>query len=272
MSAISDRSTDFWVILGNKYSEIKSLLLQSNPKDYNKGIGKIFDQNQDSVACVLAVLSWMSEKGKDVQQNVAALIRQRCGNLSKILDWALNPNFLLWNIITTSSRSEHEALTLYQSCIVVIAVLVTSANQMMNGFSDILTNPNCFAKMYLPTMPEHRFFSVLPELRTSNGQNAMYTCPKGHLYTIGDCTGAVTTSNCPQCKEVIGGLEYKPAAGNKRVEMNAETEAGYKRNDVDGNFRTGAERMSLQGHSVTQFILHTSLLVASFVAPGVICR
>lgn len=269
--AISDRSDDFWVVIGKKYSEIKSFLHQNILKEY-KEIDNIFSQNEDHLTCVLAVMSWMKEKEQDVHQNVTAILRQNCGNLSRLFDLIYNPQYPLWDVITRNSRSEHEALALYQTCIIIIATLLTSNNQMINCFANVLANPNYCINMYLPTMAEHRFFSVLPELRTSNGENAMFTCPKGHLYTIGDCTGAVTTSNCPHCKETIGGTDYRLATGNQKISLNPETQAGYKRIIVDGNYSTGVERMSLQGHSVTQFILHTSLLAASFVAPGIVCR
>uniref|UniRef100_A0AC35FDZ6 RZ-type domain-containing protein n=1 Tax=Panagrolaimus sp. PS1159 TaxID=55785 RepID=A0AC35FDZ6_9BILA len=32
-----------------------------------------------------------------------------------------------------------------------------------------------------------------------------YKCPNGHIYGIGNCGGAVVTSQCPECKATIGG-------------------------------------------------------------------
>ena len=33
------------------------------------------------------------------------------------------------------------------------------------------------------------------------GRDHWYSCPNGHVYTIGDCGGATQTSNCPECRE-----------------------------------------------------------------------
>ncbi len=38
---------------------------------------------------------------------------------------------------------------------------------------------------------------------------AWYQCQQGHIYTIGDCGGAMEESNCPECGSVIGGLQHR---------------------------------------------------------------
>lgn len=50
-------------------------------------------------------------------------------------------------------------------------------------------------------------------------QGHVYQCPNGHIYTIGDCGGAVMTSRCPECGEVIGGAGHNLAAGNTRADI-----------------------------------------------------
>ncbi|KAJ8401330.1 hypothetical protein AAFF_G00385610 [Aldrovandia affinis] len=42
-----------------------------------------------------------------------------------------------------------------------------------------------------------------------------YKCPNGHVYAIGDCGGAAEQQNCPECKEVIGGVNHALATGNQ---------------------------------------------------------
>merc|ERR1719282_405082 len=41
-----------------------------------------------------------------------------------------------------------------------------------------------------------------------------YTCPNNHVYTIGECGGAMETSSCPECGEVIGGSNHHLTQGN----------------------------------------------------------
>ena len=42
----------------------------------------------------------------------------------------------------------------------------------------------------------------------------LYQCPNGHLYTIGDCGGAMQMGRCPECGAVIGGGSHRLAGGN----------------------------------------------------------
>lgn len=42
-----------------------------------------------------------------------------------------------------------------------------------------------------------------------------FTCPKGHVYTIGECGGAMEQSVCPECGAVVGGSNHERAAGNQ---------------------------------------------------------
>jgi len=41
-----------------------------------------------------------------------------------------------------------------------------------------------------------------------------YKCPKGHVYAIGDCGGAMEESRCPECNATIGGTNHSLAQGN----------------------------------------------------------
>ncbi|XP_041378518.1 NFX1-type zinc finger-containing protein 1-like [Gigantopelta aegis] len=45
-------------------------------------------------------------------------------------------------------------------------------------------------------------------------QGHWYKCKNGHIYTIGNCGGAMVTSSCPECGEVIGGQNHRLADGN----------------------------------------------------------
>eukprot|EP00898_Chlorokybus_atmophyticus_P005655 jgi/Chlat1/6090/Chrsp40S05670 len=47
------------------------------------------------------------------------------------------------------------------------------------------------------------------------GQGHWFTCPNGHVYTIGDCVGARQESTCPECGERVGGRKHALATGNR---------------------------------------------------------
>lgn len=42
-----------------------------------------------------------------------------------------------------------------------------------------------------------------------------YECPNGHVYTIGECGGAMQQSTCPECGAVVGGGQHRLQNGNR---------------------------------------------------------
>jgi HECT-domain (ubiquitin-transferase) len=45
-------------------------------------------------------------------------------------------------------------------------------------------------------------------------RGAVYACPRGHIYTIGDCGGAMERGTCPECGAIIGGEQHRAEQGN----------------------------------------------------------
>ncbi|XP_065332254.1 NFX1-type zinc finger-containing protein 1-like isoform X1 [Cloeon dipterum] len=55
-------------------------------------------------------------------------------------------------------------------------------------------------------------------LQAMTGQlkhGSWYQCPKGHVYVIGECGGAMQTSKCPECGATIGGGNHRLTEGNR---------------------------------------------------------
>ncbi|KAF6089884.1 zinc finger NFX1-type containing 1 [Phyllostomus discolor] len=55
-----------------------------------------------------------------------------------------------------------------------------------------------------------------------------FKCPNGHIYVIGDCGGAMQRSTCPECKEVIGGVNHTLERSNELAsEMDGAQHAAW---------------------------------------------
>lgn len=55
-----------------------------------------------------------------------------------------------------------------------------------------------------------------------------YACPKGHVYCIADCGGAVEESICPECKARIGGTQHRLRSDNRvATEMDGAVRSAY---------------------------------------------
>ena len=63
-----------------------------------------------------------------------------------------------------------------------------------------------------PLTPEEKR-QIVKAIGLSKGH--WFKCPRGHVYAIGECGGAMETSKCPECKAVIGGTSHKLVEGNQ---------------------------------------------------------
>ena len=60
------------------------------------------------------------------------------------------------------------------------------------------------------------------------GKGHWYTCPKGHVYAIGECGGATQESTCPECGERIGGTSHRLLdTNNIATQMDGATRSAY---------------------------------------------
>lgn len=58
-----------------------------------------------------------------------------------------------------------------------------------------------------------------------------YKCRCGFIYCIGECGGAMQRSNCPECKETIGGANHSLVQGNElATEMDGATQPAWPTN------------------------------------------
>ncbi|NWI90883.1 ZNFX1 protein, partial [Pitta sordida] len=61
-----------------------------------------------------------------------------------------------------------------------------------------------------------------------------FKCKNGHIYVIGECGGAMETSKCPECHEVIGGTNHTLDSTNSLApEMDGATHAAWS--DIANN-------------------------------------
>ncbi|CAM6115293.1 unnamed protein product [Calypogeia fissa] len=59
------------------------------------------------------------------------------------------------------------------------------------------------------------------------GRGHWYTCPNGHLYTIGECGGAMQLSKCPDCKAEVGGGQHRLTAGNRHSNIDGSERSAW---------------------------------------------
>ena len=54
-------------------------------------------------------------------------------------------------------------------------------------------------------------------------QGNWFKCSNGHVYAIGECAEALETSKCPECKEVVGGMNRRHVGtSSQALEMDGD--------------------------------------------------
>ena len=64
-----------------------------------------------------------------------------------------------------------------------------------------------------------------------------YKCPKGHIYNIGECGGAMEEGTCPECKSTIGGGRHRLRSDNAHArEFDRSSHAAWPMGDDMANY------------------------------------
>ena len=144
------------------------------------------------------------------------------------------------------------------------AVAVTTGNALTAPLAAMAEQ--AIAGMYLPTMRGGPMDSVIG-LMGEGDQGHWYTCPNNHPYYIGNCGGAMEARACPECGATIGGGSHQLTAGNRAVDMNADTTPkGYVLTDELIGAPAGERALTIPGVALARVVLLSTML--SSVAVG----
>ena len=69
-----------------------------------------------------------------------------------------------------------------------------------------------------------------------------YTCPNGHIFSIGECGGAMQASRCNECGEAIGGGNHALLGTNRRANLMENIAADQGQGNPRGVGDKGLER------------------------------
>ena len=105
----------------------------------------------------------------------------------------------------------------------------------------LLLEPQLLAQGYVPTMGADEMAGILAGMQE---YVAWYKCPKGHIYTVGNCTRPMEFAKCPTCGAPIGGKNHEDVRGVVRVGTTDEMRdiarsapdrglKGYRRDDLN---------------------------------------
>jgi len=79
----------------------------------------------------------------------------------------------------------------------------------------LMLNPARFEDSFFVTMPEDMQHVAQAALQATGEGQHWYTCPNGHLFSIGNCGRAWVTLQCVDCGANIGGTDHNLLPGNR---------------------------------------------------------
>jgi len=57
-----------------------------------------------------------------------------------------------------------------------------------------------------------------------------YQSLNGHYYVLGEWGGPKQTSQCPDCRLIVGGLSHRPADGNRHADIDGSSHPAWSNN------------------------------------------
>ncbi|ELU02735.1 hypothetical protein CAPTEDRAFT_201549 [Capitella teleta] len=121
---------------------------------------------------------------------------------------------------------EHPVSGLSQVAMHLHAVLAVVGNtSLCRLLSDVLHNPENLQGVFLPTMPEDDIAAIRAAIVEKWA--AVWICPNGHPYVIGNCGRPMEASKCKECGATIGGRNHQQSEGNTRMHTEDNTKPGH---------------------------------------------
>jgi hypothetical protein len=119
--------------------------------------------------------------------------------MGRVIDIAVSKNF---NIIPGTLWAEYERVR-------------RGSEADLNSMVALLTKVVALVGQAIAAAELQMIHNALQEAGSIKTKGAWYKCPNGHLYTIGDCGGAMVRAKCLECGAVIGGENHRAADGNR---------------------------------------------------------
>jgi hypothetical protein len=110
-------------------------------------------------------------------------------------------------------------LQVHNECVGEVEEMIKAAHVPEAPFAGECARAKKAAAVNQPLSAEERraiFEAMAPDVGSGHGSfgGHWFQCRNGHVYTIGECGGAMQASRCPECGEVIGGAHHQLAEGN----------------------------------------------------------
>ena len=154
-------------------------------------------------------------------------------------------NMLYYSIIKLDTRKNNNNFYQYQNMFDIY-----SNNNNNKKTPEEIIKGNFSIKLNLKDLYKNTNldFQTLNLLRTLGTQ--WYKCPKGHLYTVGECGRPMEESICPECGLKIGGQNHVPAANNNVIDLQYQMMNMNINNNIENNNLLNQDQQALNNMNI----------------------
>lgn len=159
----------------------------------------------------------------------------------------------------TATDEDHENFRLIGFCLALVGMHQTSREWPHSLLFEIETSN----KLFIPTMMEDPKYLI----GLAMGSVGWYTCPRGHPYSVGNCTYPMEISSCPSCGATIGGHHHVAVSGVKRVDNWAavQSKPGFDEQSIIMT-KLPMSRLSHLSFLVLRFLVLQTYVIAAELA------
>jgi len=124
------------------------------------------------------------------------------------------------DVTSSNKKMMPEWLETMKTALKAIEILAPSSDTYENCDKIVQSAEKCLRSEFYEEVTKEEKRQIFEAMSNDVGSGVgnfgghWYTCPNGHVYTIGECGGAMQESKCPECGQSVGGHNHHRVARN----------------------------------------------------------
>ncbi|KAK3585590.1 hypothetical protein CHS0354_036776 [Potamilus streckersoni] len=295
VNEVSDR----YIVCGPDYVRIRDAVTKvahgENIEKLDEAVKKstVFDKGSEILVCLalhreITLASLHDHDGKKFSQKAIESLQNYCTNaehlknkeiIQALIQNTYGKQVAFLRVIPGLDLQQQGVLCLLVHCDLVLRNL-HGERTLMQPLIRMATQPETLTDPYLPTMPQEDVADIKAALLAARGRPnmddnpAIYRCPNGHPYMIGNCGRPAQEATCKECGAQIGGLNHALLPGNAPDNQQDMTETGHILGAASRRAQGAVpeREMSPAYCAVVRLMLHLSMMLGANHNPEAICQ
>ncbi|KAL3881537.1 hypothetical protein ACJMK2_027969, partial [Sinanodonta woodiana] len=289
--------SDHYIVYGPDYTRIRDALTKvahgENIEKLDEAVKEsaVVDKRTELLVCLalhreitlasLHAVNKFSQKALESLQNYCTNAEhlKKKEIIQTLIQNTFGKQAVFLNVTPGLGLQQQGVLCLLVHCDLLLRNLNGDRN-LMQPLVRMATQPETLTNPFLPTMPQEDVADIRAALLAARGRPnmddnpAIYRCPNGHPYMIGNCGRPAQAATCKECGAPIGGMNHALLPGNTPDHQQDMTETGHILGAASQRAQGAVpERdMSPAYCAVVRLMLHLSMMLGANHSRETICQ